>query len=72
MRSKLKGRIIERYGTYGNFAAAIGQSSANINRVTQGRGMPKAEDLPVWCEKLGIDSGELFVFFADKVPENEQ
>lgn len=61
--SKLRGRIVERFGTCDNFAAAMGHSkvwlSARLNNTVQWRAaeMRKAADL------LGIPADDIPAYF---------
>lgn len=65
--SRLKGRIVEKFGTAGNFAGAIG-FKANMLTTRLRNGTPW-KDCEIWaaCEALGISPEEIpAYFFAPK------
>ncbi|MEZ3474893.1 MAG: DUF739 family protein [Lachnospiraceae bacterium] len=61
--SKLKGRIVERYGTQANFARKIGISKNSISKKLTGKTEFSQSDIEQWAELLQIekkDYGEYF------------
>lgn len=61
--NKLRGRIIERYGSQIEFAKAIGISSnALSNKMTGKAGISQA-DIETWSELLGIDRRLIWEYF---------
>lgn len=65
---KLRGRIVEKYGTMGNFAAALDTQLQQVSRkINADVGFSKS-DIIKWCELLDISTDEIGAyFFADKV-----
>ena len=62
---KLRGRIIERYGTLGKFAKAIGLSrTALSNKLTCKSGFSQS-DIEKWADKLGIEREEYPSYFFE-------
>ncbi len=50
--SKLKGRIVERYGTQANFARKIGISKNSISKKLTGKTEFSQSDIEQWAELL--------------------
>lgn len=68
--SRLKGRIIEKFGTAGEFAAAIGISLNSVSRILNGKQSLKIDELYEWKKALDISDDEVVVFFCtEKVAE---
>ena len=63
-RLKLRGRIIERYGTIGAFADAIGISRCTATNVLKGKTTPTQKSIPKWCNALDIDLRDVGIFFT--------
>lgn len=64
--SKLRGRIVEKFGTNKAFAEEIGVSENTISRkLSAKRGFVK-DDIIVWSDALGIDHSEIGDFFYPK------
>ena len=62
---KLRGRIIERYGTQGEFAKAIGLSRTGLsNKLTCKSGFTQS-DIVKWADKLGIEQDEYPSYFFE-------
>lgn len=63
--SKLKGRIIEKYGTQKNFAQAIGWSSTQLSMRMRNIIQFDAEDIYLLCKKefLDIPAEEIIDYF---------
>lgn len=61
--SRLKGRIIERYGTLGGFAAALGFKPGMLT--TRLRNGTPWKDCEIWkaCKLLGISPEEIHAYF---------
>lgn len=70
-RLKLRGRIVEKYGTIGAFAARIGIARNTATNVLSGRTTPTRKMLPIWCEALGIEPEETGIFFT-LVPQKSE
>lgn len=70
--SKLKGKIIEVFGTQGAFAKAINRSSAFVSGVLNGKSYLEQRDIELWANLLGIAGEEFNIyFFAKKVHDTE-
>jgi transcriptional regulator with XRE-family HTH domain len=66
--SKLKGRIVEKFGTQKAFAEAIGLDVATINGRLNGRSQWRADEIAKACELLDIPLEYAHVyFFANRV-----
>ena len=71
--SKLRGRIIEKFGTYKAFAEAIGISENSMSQKLSGKMAITTDDIRKWSkvEYLDIDAEEIGVyFFKIKVQDN--
>ena len=60
MNRKLKGRIVERFGTQFEFSKAVDEHESNISRVIRGRRELAEEDKKIWADVLGSDLTDLF------------
>lgn len=60
---KLRGRIIEKYGTYGKFAEALGKTKQAVSRKLTGGVEFTREDIIKWCELLDIEIADIGLFF---------
>lgn len=71
--SRLKGRIIEKFGTQGKFALANRLSDRSMSlKLNNGIGLSQEEILK-WCNMLEIDSKEIpAYFFKEKVSKMKQ
>ena len=69
-RLKLKARIIERYGTLGNFAEKCGTNYQTIANTVSGRITPKGFALVGWLAALEIPEDETYIFFPESL-ENQ-
>ena len=72
--SKLLGRIIEKFGTQGNFAEAVGKSENAISRKLNGKMTITTDDIKEWSkpEVLNIVPTEIGAyFFKEKVQDIE-
>lgn len=71
--SKLRGRIIEKFGRQGMFAEFMGISQAFLSDVLNGKRYLEQRDIDAWAEALEIDPMEIPIyFFTRKVHETEQ
>ncbi len=64
-RNKLRGRIIEQYGTIGAFATKYGTNYQTIANVLSGRITPKGLTLAGWLAVLDIPEDEAKNFFPE-------
>lgn len=70
--SKLRGRIIEKYGSQSAFANAIGiQKHVISSRLNNRVGISK-EEIIVWSEKLGISPDDYTKYFFQKKHSAQQ
>lgn len=61
--AKLRGRIIEMFGSQGNFAKAVKRSEAFISGVLKGKNYLDQRDIDLWSELLEIPKSELGAYF---------
>lgn len=61
--NKLRGRIIEKYGTLGKFADVLGISYVAVSKKMNGKIGFSQQDMVIWCEKLDIDIADAPLFF---------
>lgn len=61
--SKLRGKIIEKYGSIGGFSAAIGKNRSSISLKLNERVSMNREDIVVFSSALGIGDNELADYF---------
>ena len=71
-RAKLRGRIIEKYGTIGAFCREIGIHPNTATNVLEGRTTPTSKKLPKWCAALDIAQEETGIFFAVEPLKTEE
>ena len=64
--SKLKGKIVEVFGTQGAFAKEIKRSQAFVSGVLNGKAYLEQRDIDLWAELLGIPGKELTAYFFTK------
>lgn len=71
--SKLRGRIVEKFGTQGKFAKAINKSSGFVSGVMNGKNFLEQREIEEWANALDIPYYEIpDYFFTRKVHEMEQ
>ena len=61
--SKLKGRIIEKFGSQGAFAKRINRTQAFISKVLNGLSLLNQKDIVEWAEALEIPIDEIGTYF---------
>jgi hypothetical protein len=61
--SKLLGRIIEKFGTRSNFAAAMGLAESALSNRLSGKVHFDAEEIYLACQLLDIESQDVAVYF---------
>lgn len=69
--SKLRGRIVEKYGTIDKFSLAVGMSTVQISKKLNEKAGFSKDDITKWSELLDIsaeDVGECF-FMLEKSKE---
>ena len=60
---RLRGRIVEKYGTQGNFAEAIGRSRVSVSEKMTGKSGFSQADIELWSDKLDIKSEDIGLFY---------
>ena len=71
--SKLRGRIVEKYGSQSAFADAVGNSVSFISQYMNGKKQLDQTTMNKWIEALDIPDDEIRAyFFTIKVHEIEQ
>ena len=71
--NKLKGKIVEVYGTQAKFAEAVGNSVSYISQVMNGKAYLDQPTIDKWSTALRIDTDDIGTyFFVPKVHETEQ
>lgn len=61
--NKLRGRIVEKYGSQSAFADKLGRSQVSVSRKLQCKTEFSQEDMNVWAELLDIDLSEYGAYF---------
>lgn len=66
--NKLRGRIVEIFGSQSKFAEAVGQSEQIITAKLAGRSSFTQDNIIAWCKALDIDQNDIgSYFFAPKL-----
>lgn len=60
---KLKARIIEKYGTQGNFARELNTSEITVSKKICDKVPFTHSDIVKWCEVLEIDQDDIGAYF---------
>ena len=63
MYAKLRGRIVEKYGTISNFGTTLGLSKVSISKKLTGITGFSQADIIRWCELLDIDIADVGPYF---------
>lgn len=63
--NKLKGKIVEKYGTRKAFAAAVGISENSLSLKLNGKTGFSQEDIEKWSKLLGISFDEYPSFYFE-------
>lgn len=61
--NKLRGRIVEKYGTFDKFAEAIGMSNVAVSKKLNGKIGISQEDIEKWSALLDISLVEYGDFY---------
>lgn len=64
--NKLRGRIIEKYGTQGRFAKAMGVSERTLSLKLNNKIFFSQDEITKISELLNIESNEIQVYFFEK------
>ncbi len=71
--AKLRGRIIEKFGTLGEFATAAGCSSSFLSQYMNGKNTLDQRIIDKWVDLLDIQSDDIQAyFFTKRVRDVEQ
>lgn len=60
---KLRGKIIEIFGTYGSFADTLNQSAVTVSNKLNGKTQFSQDDIVSWCDALSIPFSEAGTYF---------
>ena len=67
----LRGRIIQKFGTQGEFAEKLQSTEQTVTAKLNGRSQFSQNDIIKWCNLLDIESGEIGdYFFSDKLSKS--
>ncbi len=61
--AKLRGRIVEKYGSQTKFSDAVGISMTAMNKKMNGKTGISQHDIEQWSELLDIDKSEIPEYF---------
>lgn len=61
--NKLRGRIVEKYGTQEKFAEALGMTKQGISLKMTGKTAFSQNDINRWSELLGIKTEQIADYF---------
>jgi transcriptional regulator with XRE-family HTH domain len=64
--SKLRGKIIEKFGTQGNFAKVLGVSERTLSLKLNNKLFFSQDELAKISELLNIDSDKIQIYFFQK------
>lgn len=70
--NKLRGRIVEIFGTQKKFSDALGISDATVASRLSGRLKFSQDEIIAWCNALKIESSEIGVYFFDYELSNDE
>lgn len=62
---KLRGRIVEKYGSLGAFADEVGLSRVSISKKLNEHTAIKSKDIRRWAELLGIEDERIGFYFFE-------
>lgn len=60
---KLRGRVVEKYGTFAKFAEHIGLSTVSVSNKMRGITQFSQDDIIIWCDALDIPIAESGTYF---------
>ena len=63
--AKLRGRIIEKFGSQGAFADVLGVHQNTVCRKLSGKIAFTRDDMLVWAKLLGIDQANIGDYFFE-------
>lgn len=65
--SKLRGRIVEKFGTISAFTKALGSSTVTVSAKLNNKSGFNRGDIEHWSELLEIPSTEIGLYFFTKI-----
>ena len=65
--SKLKGKIVEVFGSQRDFAKAVNKSQAFVSGVLNGKAYLEQRDIVLWASVLGISESEFGPYFFTRI-----
>ena len=69
--NKIRGRIVEVFGSQRNFAKAIGKSEQTVNKKLNSASQFSLDDITEWCNALDIKQDEVgSYFFANELQKD--
>ena len=68
--NKLRGRIVEVFGTQSKFADEIAQSEQIITAKLAGRSSFTQDNIVTWCQALDIDQADIGSYFFTREVSN--
>jgi transcriptional regulator with XRE-family HTH domain len=63
--ARLRGRIIEKYGSYSKFASRVNTSTQTVSAKLNGKSQFYPEDIYNWSEVLGLSLSETSAYFFE-------
>lgn len=63
--AKLRGRIVEKYGTQGKFAEALGVNQMTVSRKLNCENAFTRNDILIWAELLSIERADIVNYFFE-------
>lgn len=63
--AKLRGRIVEKYGTQGKFAEALGVNQMTVSRKLNCENAFTRNDILIWAKLLSIDRSDIVNYFFE-------
>lgn len=71
--AKLRGRIVEKYGTIGDFAKAVKRPISYVSQYLNGKKNLDQVSIDLWARALDIGGSDIDAyFFTRRVHETEQ
>lgn len=62
---KLKGRIIQMYGSQGRFAKRLGKTEQTVTAKLNSRTQFSQDDIIAWCNALDIEAPSIGEYFFE-------
>ena len=70
LNSKLRGKIVEVYGSIQDFSKAINSTEQTVIAKLNGRSSFRQKDIIIWCNALGIEKDYIGEFFFQENFQN--